>query len=118
MLTTQPAKLLRLHFCEGDRYRDQPLYEAVVQKCRDLNISGVTVFRGFEGYGESAEIHRSHLFTSDQPIVVTIVETPENVDRLLPEVEEMLDTGMIAISTVEMIRVRNGNVSNPVSDQA
>ena len=84
------------------------MYEAVVQRCRDLNIGGVTVFQWFEGYGESAEIHRSHLFTNDRPIVVTIVETADNVERLLPELEALLDTGMIAISNVEMTRVRRG----------
>jgi len=43
----------------------------------------------------------------DQPIVVTIVDTPENVERLIPEVEEMMDTGMIATSDVECIRIEN-----------
>ena len=105
MVNAQPAKLIRLHFREGDRYNGELLYEAIVQRCRDLNVSGVTVFRGFEGYGESAEIQRHNLLTQDQPIIVTIVETVENVDRLLPELEEMLDTGMIATSNVEMIRV-------------
>ncbi len=118
MLAARPGKLLRLHFCEGDRYRGQPLYEAIVQRCRELNLGGATVFRGFEGYGESAEIHRPHLLTGDQPIVVTIIETPENMDRLLPEIERMLDTGLIAISTVEMIRVRNGGASGPAVEQA
>lgn len=111
MSNPQPAKLIRLHFCEGDRYNGALLYEAVVQRCRDLNIGGVTVFRGFEGYGESAEIHRSHLFTNDRPIIVTIIETADNVERLLPELEAMLDTGMIAISNVEMIRVRKDAAS-------
>ena len=41
----------------------------------------------------------------DQPIVVTIVDTEENLARLIPEVEEMMDTGMIAISDVEYIRI-------------
>jgi PII-like signaling protein len=41
----------------------------------------------------------------DQPIVVTIVDTPENVARLIPEVEAMMDTGMIAISDVDYMRI-------------
>src|ERR1700690_788226 len=105
MRTVKKAKLLRLHFGESDRYNGKPLYEAVVELCRELKIAGATVFRGLEGYGETAEIHRHHLVRKDQPIVVTVVDTPENLERLIPEVEKMMDTGMIATSDVESIRI-------------
>jgi hypothetical protein len=102
----RPAKLLRLHFSERDKYEGKPLYEAIVEKCRELSIAGATVFRGLEGYGESAEIHRSHLIGHDLPIAVTIVDSGENIQRLLPVLEEMMDKGLIAISNVEMRRIR------------
>jgi uncharacterized protein len=105
MRTVRKAKLLRLHFGESDQYDGKPLYEAIVNRCKELKIAGATVFRGLEGYGETAEIHRHRLIGKDQPIVVTIVDTPENLGRLIPEVEEMMDTGMIATSDVEYMRI-------------
>ncbi len=102
----QPAKLLRLHFTERDRYRGKPLHEAVVEKCRELKIAGATVFRGLEGYGGAAEIHRSHLVRRDLPIVIQIVDSAENVQRLLPVVEEMMEEGLIAVSDVEVLRIQ------------
>jgi len=105
MRTVKKAKLLRLHFGESDRYKGKPLYEAIVHRCKELKIAGATVFRGLEGYGGTAEIHRHHLMRKDQPIVVTIVDTAENLGRLIPEVEEMMDTGMIATSDVEYMRI-------------
>jgi PII-like signaling protein len=42
-----------------------------------------------QGYGVTTEIHRHPLIGKDQPMVVTIVETPENLGRLIPELEEM-----------------------------
>ena len=105
MRTVKKAKLLRLHFGESDRYNGRPLYEAIVNRCKELKIAGATVFRGLEGYGETAEIHRHHLIRKDQPIVVTIVDTAENLARLIPEVEEMMDTGMIATSDVQYMRM-------------
>jgi PII-like signaling protein len=106
MRNYQPAKLLRLHFTERDRYQGKPLYDAIVQKCLDLKIAGATVFRGLEGYGETAEIHRSHVLTHDLPIVIQIVDTQENVQRLLPIVEEMMDKGLIAMSDVSVLRIQ------------
>jgi len=105
MRTVKKAKLLRLHFGEGDQYKGKPLYQAIVNRCRELKIAGATVFRGLEGYGETAEIHRHHLIRKDQPIVVTIVDTAENLARLIPDVEEMMDTGMIATSEVDYMRI-------------
>lgn len=101
----QPAKLLRLHFTERDRHQGKPLYEAVIDKCREMKIAGATVFRGLEGYGNTAEIHRSHVLRHDLPVVVQIVDSPENIERLVPVVEEMMDKGLIAISDVNVIRL-------------
>lgn len=105
MFVRQPAKLLRLHFSEEDRYQGVPLYEALAEKCRELGMAGITVLRGEEGYGESTEIHRARILAHDRPIVVVVVESAENIERLLPEIEKMVDTGMIAVSNVETIRL-------------
>jgi uncharacterized protein len=105
----QPAKLLRLHFTEEDRYQGKPLYDAIVQKCLELKIAGATVFRGLEGFGDTAEIHRSHVLAHDLPIVIQIADTEENIRRLLPVVEEMMDKGLIAMSEVALKRVEKGS---------
>jgi uncharacterized protein len=106
MPQAQPAEILRIHISESDRYQGKPLYEAIVAKCRELTIAGATVFRGLEGYGETAEIHKGHLVRSDRPIIITIVDKTENIQRIIPAVEEMMDTGLMATSAVEMIRLQ------------
>jgi hypothetical protein len=105
MQTYQPAKLLRLYVTESDRYQEKALHEAILEKCRELKIAGATVFRGVEGYGETAEIHRAHLLGHHLPIVVQIVDTPDNIERLLPAIEGMLEKGLIAISDVSALRI-------------
>ena len=111
MPTYQPAKLMRLHFSEHHRYKGKPLFEAIVQKCLELKIAGATVLRGLEGYGGMAQIHRSHLLTHDLPIVVTIVDSAENIERLAPIVEEMMDTGLIAVSDVQIKRIQKSKAA-------
>ena len=106
MQPAQPAEILRIHISESDRHDGKPLYEAIVAKCRELKIAGATVFHGLEGYGETAEMHRAHLVRSDRPIVITVVDTAENIRRLIPVVSEIIDTGLMATSTVQMIRVQ------------
>ncbi len=111
MPTYQPAKLMRLHFSEHHRYKGKPLFEAIVEKCLELKIAGTTVLRGLEGYGGMAQIHRSHLLTHDLPIVITIVDSAENIERLAPIVEAMMDTGLIAVSDVQIKRIQKSKAA-------
>jgi uncharacterized protein len=99
------AKMLRVHFGEDDKWQGKPLYQAIVEKCRQLDIAGATVYRGIEGYGASTLIHRAHLLrSSDLPIMVSVVDTQENMAKLLPALDEMVCDGLIAMSDVEVIQ--------------
>lgn len=100
------AKMLRIHFGENDKWKDKPLYRAIVEKCKELDIAGATVFRGIEGYGGSTLIHRTHLlsFSSDAPIMVTVIDSAEKIHLLLPYLDQMFQEGLIASSDVEVIK--------------
>ena len=100
------AAMLRIHFGEDDQWENKPLYRAIVEKCRELDIAGATVFRGIEGYGASTLIHRSHLlsFSSDAPVMVSVVDSDEKIQLLLPFLDEMLRDGLIATSDVEVVK--------------
>jgi PII-like signaling protein len=111
MLPAQPARLMRIHISESDRFEGKPLYEAIVAKCREMKIAGATVFRGVEGYGETAELHKSSLTHHNPPIVISIVDSAGNLAQLAPVVESMMGTGVLAVSDVEMIRVQKQRTS-------
>lgn len=101
------AKMLRIHFSGEDKWHGRPLYEAIVEKCRELDIAGATVFRGIEGYGASTLIHRPHAFrfaASDSPVLVQVIDTEEKVQKLLPALDAMVSEGLIAMSDVEVIK--------------
>ncbi len=100
------ARMLRIHFGEDDRWQGKPLYEAIVARCKELDIAEVIVFRGIEGYGSGSRIRRSGhwSFSKDAPIQVTIVDTAERIARLLPFLDEAIEEGVVAASNVEAIR--------------
>jgi uncharacterized protein len=105
MRTAEPARLLRVHISEPDRFEGAPLHEAIVALCRERRIAGATVFRGLEGYGGSEELHKSHLVRHHRPVLIVIVDSPPKIEALIPEIERMMDTGLIAVSDVQAIRV-------------
>lgn len=110
-MKSQPGKLLRLYVSELDQYDGKPLYEAVVARCQELRLAGVTVFRGLEGFGESSELHHQRLFGHDQPIVITVIESPEKARDALPILQEMMPGGIIAVTDVEVTVVSQGKAS-------
>lgn len=101
----QPAKLVRILLSGGDRHKGKPVHEAIVNKCMELGIAGATVIKGLEGFGDTAEIHKSRFMGGDEPIVVTIVDSDENLKRLLPEIDKITGGGVIAVSDVLMRRI-------------
>jgi len=105
MQAAQPAKLLRIHISESDRHQGQPLYEAIVNKCRELKMAGATVFRGLEGFGETAQIHRKRLGSHEEPVLIAVIDSAGKIDALIPALEPMLETGLMAVSSVRVIRL-------------
>jgi uncharacterized protein len=100
------AKMLRIHFGEDDKWRGKPLYRAIVEKCRELDIAGATVLRGIEGYGASSLIRKTHLlsFSHDAPVMVSVIDSEDKIQKLLPFLDEVVDEGLIATSEVDVIK--------------
>jgi hypothetical protein len=102
------GKLLRIFVGESDRFEGRPLYQAIVEAMRREEIAGATVLRGIEGFGASSRLHTSRILrlSEDLPIVIEIVDTEENIDRVLPMLDGMVGDGMITIEKAHVITYR------------
>lgn len=100
------ANMLRIHFGEADKWHGVPLHEAILAKCQELGMAGAIVYRGIEGFGSSTRIrHAGHWkFSRDAPIMLSIIDKEEQIVRLIPHLDEMIQDGLVAISRVEVIR--------------
>jgi PII-like signaling protein len=109
------ARMLRIHFGEGDKWHGKPLHEAIFAKCVEIGMAGATVYRGIEGYGASTRIHHaSHwTFSKDAPIMLTIIDKEERIAVLIPHLDEMVEEGLIATSSVEVIRYSRASTKEP-----
>jgi PII-like signaling protein len=72
----------------------------------ELGLAGATVYRGVEGFGASARIYhaRSLSFSKDAPLMVTVIDTEEQILKLIPYLDQMIAGGLVASSKVEAIR--------------
>jgi hypothetical protein len=109
MKVQENGVLLRVFTGESDRFQHKPLYEAIVQKTRELGLAGASVFRGSEGFGARSVVHKSALLemSSDLPVVIEIVDTEEKIKLLLPYLETMVQEGMITMEYVVILMYRH-----------
>ena len=103
------GELLRIFIGETDKYKGKPLYEAIVIKARELNLAGATVFSGIMGYGATSRIHSIKLLrlSEDLPVLIEIVDTEDNISKLLPFLDETVQEGLITMEKVRVIKYRH-----------
>lgn len=100
--------LVRIYVGESDRWDGQPLYEAIVQHLRRRGLAGATVLRGIEGFGANQHLHSTRILSlsEDLPILIEAVDTEEKIRAVLPELDEMLQEGLMTLEKVEVIAYR------------
>jgi PII-like signaling protein len=100
------AKMMRIYVGESDRWRDKPLYQALVEAMRANDIAGVTVYRGILGYGAHRRVHKDkplHL-SHDCSIMLSAVDTEDKLRSFLPLVDQMVEEGLVVFSDVDIIK--------------
>ncbi len=102
------STLLRIFIGESDRWKHQPLYEAIVLKARELHLAGATVLRSPLGFGKSSRLHTAKILqlSMDLPMVVEIVDEEAKIRQFLPMLSEMMKGGLVTLEKVEVIEYR------------
>ena len=97
--------LMRIFIGEKKKHRHKPLYQAIVEMLQNEKLAGATVLRGITGFGVKSHLRSANLLalSQDLPMVVECVDTRENIDRILPKIDEMVGEGLVTLEKVEVI---------------
>jgi uncharacterized protein len=101
------ASMLRIHFNGKDKSQGMPLQEAILEASRSQEMMFAIAYRGVEGFGASARIHRQTALsgTKAAPVMMAIIDRPEKINKFMPLLDRTVEDGLIAISSVEVIRL-------------
>ncbi len=104
--------LMRIFIGESDKYQGKPLYDALVERLRAKGLAGATVLRGVAGFGASSTVHTDKILrlSLDLPIIIEVVETEAAIQKVLPDLDEMIGGGLITLERARVIMYRPGNV--------
>jgi PII-like signaling protein len=109
MKLPEEGMLLRIFIGESDNYKGKALYEQIVLKAREMNLAGATVTRGIMGFGADSRVHTAKLLrlSEDLPVVIELVDSEENLNKLLPFLDEVVEEGLITLEKVRVIKYRH-----------
>ncbi len=110
------AKMLRIVISEDDRWEGEPLYEAIVKRLIMSDIAGATVYKAIAGYGPHKRYHKKKTLAKhgELPILITVMDTEENISRVLPILDDMVQEGIVVLSDVNVIKYTHRDVSPEV----
>ena len=92
--------MVRVYLSEESAHLEQ-----LMKLLHDVDkIRGVTVFRGIEGYGESGQVHTSHIvgLSLNLPVVVEFFDEAEKVMKIINHLEMNIKPGHIVYWPVKV----------------
>jgi PII-like signaling protein len=98
---------LTVYFGERDRSGGRLLADVLVDIHESHRLATSVMLRGIEGFGLKHHLHTDRLLTlsEDMPLVSVAVDTRQRIERVLPEVREVMGDGLISL---ERSRVLTG----------
>jgi CBS domain-containing protein len=99
-------KVIEIFTSEKTRWKGRLLNEAIVQYVHDLKIAArCLVTRAIDGCYESGEVatKRLEVLSYNMPLRIAIVLPASEIERVLPEVEAMVEDGIVAVHHLDVV---------------
>jgi uncharacterized protein len=107
------AQRVTVYVGSADTWHGHNLAVAVVERCRALGLAGATLTRGVMGFGRHSRIHRATFLglAQDLPERIEIVDRPDRIAQLLPDLQEMVgsSSGLIIVQDVRVAHYGPGD---------
>jgi PII-like signaling protein len=105
MGATTELEMLRIFISEKQKHEGRPLYEAIVQEAQKHGLTGAMVSRGFMGFWKYGPISTSTILrlNEDLPVCIEIADEHGQIDAFLPQLEDMIKQGLVALEKVRVV---------------
>jgi PII-like signaling protein len=107
MLNQGPAKKVTVYVGEDVKYRNEPLYLAVLNYLFYHGISGATVTKGIAGFGADHHMHTTRILEMSEnlPIKIEFVEEAGRLESIVPKLVEMVSPGLVDIQDTTVVSI-------------
>jgi len=109
-MTNNDYSILKIYASTSDKIGANLLYEHIVNTAKEKNISGVTVYRGIMGYGQSSKKITNSKFwelTEKLPITIEIIDKTEILNSFYKFIEnDLLGMSKGCLVSMEPIEIK------------
>ena len=105
-MLSKNCKILKVYIREDAVYQGHSLYHALTKRLAEMGMAGVTVTRGIEGFGREKRISSTRILdlSFHLPIIIEIIDSPEKIAEAIPEIQKMMDEGLLMTADVEVLK--------------
>jgi CBS domain-containing protein len=77
----------------------------ILERLKAEGAAGATAFRAIAAFGARAHVQMLRLadVAPDLPVMIVWIDTPERVDRILPDIRGMIAEGLITVEEVDVL---------------
>ncbi len=109
-METGDFSVLKIYASSTDKMGNKLLYEEIVYTARRNGISGITVYRGIMGFGQSSKHISSSKFwelTEKLPITIEIIDKTDTLENFYAMIEpDLLEIQKGCLVTIEPIKIK------------
>lgn len=104
------AKKLVITVNEADRWHGQSVYNALLTLFKHRGLAGATVSRGIAGFTGRGTIQTIDVLdlSSALPVRIEVVDAPDAIERVLPDVYDMVERGLVEIQDTHVVKLSGG----------
>ncbi len=102
-------KLIRIFISNEETFDHKPLWEHLLKKAKEMDISGATVIKGVAGFGAHSDIMAFNVWSLSQklPLIIEIIDTEEKITKFLRMADDWIKEAFVTMADVEVIAYKH-----------
>lgn len=97
------SKLLIAFVDERDRWGDEPLFQAILDRLSENEIAGSVALPGIGAFATAAVVEGIDGYARSRPVAVLAVDTEEKLRDVLPAIRPILGSSLMILTDVEVL---------------
>ncbi|SFV50352.1 hypothetical protein MNB_SM-7-1062 [hydrothermal vent metagenome] len=112
-------KILKIYIDTTDKYKGEPLWEALLKKVKELSLAGATVHKAVAGIGAFSQMHSFKVWALAQelPLIVEIIDDEKKIHTFLDAVDPMMQNALITLTDTEVVRYKHEKFQEDEADE-
>ncbi|WP_201353940.1 DUF190 domain-containing protein [Hydrogenimonas urashimensis] len=102
-------KLIRIFISNEEKCHGKPLWEHLLLKAKEMDISGATVIKGVAGFGAHSEIMAFNVWSLSQklPLIIEIIDTEEKITKFMRAADDWIEEAFVTMTDVEVVAYKH-----------